>query len=187
MATDRPTIFIIFRGQYSSVFLFFADRPTDRPTNRRYLLFSAVIIVPFYCSLPTDRPPFFIIFRGHYFKLDYLNFQISDEDSSLTDEAYLSKQLEAQVCLKKNLIYKLNIAKSKYDAAVKKREEELAIAKIEAYKHWRAEEQKKLKAQDEHSKKLVKTMKDAVNTGPATSATVAVSNVLSNVDGKKKN
>lgn len=86
--------------------------------------------------------------------------------------------------LKKNLLHKFNVAKELVDAEVKKREAARAQAKIDAYNNWLAEEHEKGKAQDEHSRSLVKVLKQAVKAGPSTPVEAASSNVLANMDGK---
>lgn len=106
----------------------------------------------------------------------------AEEDSSLRDESYLSKNLEAQVGLKKNLLKKYNIAKAQFEDAQKKLEDEKALAKLEAYKNWRLEEDRKGKAQDDRGRNLVKVMLQAAKSDP-NPIEEPKCNVLGNVDG----
>lgn len=107
------------------------------------------------------------------------------EDEDLLDESYLSKQLEAQVGLKKKLVHKYNMAKDLCEIELKKRQAAKEQLKIEAYNNWRAEEIEKGRLQDEHSKNLVKIMKEAAKTAPSTNFYLALSNVIANIDGNK--
>ena len=95
----------------------------------------------------------------------------------------MAKQLEAQVGLKKNLLHKLTVAEELLDAEIKKREAVREQAKIDAYNNWLAEEQQKGKAQDDHSKNLMKILKQAVKVGPSNPVEAATANVLGNMDG----
>ena len=108
-----------------------------------------------------------------------------DADTSLRDEDYLSKQLEAQVGLKKKLIVKFENAKKANDQAQKKKAEKIAADKIEAYNAWRAAEDKRGRTQDEHGRNLVKTMLERVKSvTPKEPVTESMCYVMGNVDGK---
>ena len=105
-------------------------------------------------------------------------------NSSLNDEDYLQKQLEAQSGLKRNLVLKFEAAKVKYDAAMVAKSKKDAQDKVEAYNIWRQEEEKRGRAQDEHGKSLVKVMLDCAKTeDPPNPLNRSVANVLANVDG----
>lgn len=96
----------------------------------------------------------------------------------------MSKQVEAQVALKKKLLPKLEAAKELYETEKNNRAEAKAQAKIEAYNNWRLEEEKKGKFQDAHAKSLVKKMMDAVATKDLDLFYPAMALVLGNLDGK---
>ena len=102
----------------------------------------------------------------------------------MNDEDYLTKQLESQICLKKNLVVKLNAASASYDAAMKKKLEQDALDKVEAYNTWRLEEEKRGKAQDDHGRILVKKMMETVRAAPENKVSECMCSVLGNVDGK---
>ena len=70
---------------------------------------------------------------------------------------------------------------------VKRRRAEKEKSEIEAYNNWRAEEIEKGRLQDEHSKSLIRSLKEAVKAGPSTPVDTAVSNVLGNMDGNYNN
>lgn len=101
----------------------------------------------------------------------------------MNDKGYISKQIEAQVCLKQNLLSKFGRAKEKYEIEVKKRAELKAKAKVDAYKNWRNEETRKGKAYDEQCKNWVKTLMKAVKDTPTDPVMNALSHVVGNIDG----
>ena len=115
---------------------------------------------------------------------DQIYFNLQIEDECLRDESYLSKQLEAQVGYRKNLLLKFNVAIDRYDDEVKRREKVKEKAKINAYETWRKEEERRGKAQDDHSKCLVKMLTLAVKASPSNPVNEAMSKVLGNMDGK---
>lgn len=84
--------------------------------------------------------------------------------------------------MKKKLISKFEQAKVANDKAQKKKAEEIAEHKIEAYNAWRLSEQKKGKAQDEHGRNLVKTMLEQVKSAKEP-VKEAMCHVMGNVDG----
>ena len=107
-----------------------------------------------------------------------------DEDNSFGDEQFLSRQLEAQVGLKKNLTIKYEKAKDAYEKARKKKLQKDAADKVDAYNAWRIAEEKKGRTQDEHGKNLVKIMTDLVKAkSPREPVTESMCNVIGNVDG----
>lgn len=103
----------------------------------------------------------------------------------MADEDYVTKQLESQVGLKKNLVLKLEKAKIVYEKALKSKLDRDAADKVEAYNTWRAQEEKRGRAQDDHGKSLVKVMIDRVKAAsPREPVTESMCNVLGNSDSK---
>lgn len=116
----------------------------------------------------------------------YLIFKVNNEDSSLKDEDYLRKQLEAQTCLKNNLVLKFDKAKNKFAAAMEIKKKQDIQDKVEAYNAWREEEEMRGRAQDEHGRSLVKAMMETVKTSDSPQAVnKSMCSVLGNVDGKE--
>lgn len=120
----------------------------------------------------------------YFFFIPFL--QVDPEaDSSLGDEDYLTKQLEAQVSLKKKLVAKFDVAKNIYDKALQMKMEQQARDKVEAYNAWRIAEEQKGRAQDDHGRNLVKIMLDKAKSETSKNAvTLPMCNVMGNVDGK---
>ena len=75
-------------------------------------------------------------------------------------------------------------AKQAYDIAMVKLSEEKAEAKLAAYNNWRAEQERKGKAQDDHSRGLVKKMGEMVIRNQPGPVTESMCNVLGNMDCK---
>lgn len=90
--------------------------------------------------------------------------------------------------MKNTLLQKYDSAKKLYDMEKKKRDEMKDLAKVEAYKNWRLEEEKKGRAQDEHSKSLVKKMMDSVREAEPNPVIKSMCAVIGNLDSmcKKK-
>lgn len=79
---------------------------------------------------------------------------------------------------------KLDNAKIVYEKALKRKQDNDAEEKVEAYNSWRMAEEKKGKAQDEHARKLVKVMLEAVRSAsPPEPVTESMCNVMGNLDG----
>ena len=102
----------------------------------------------------------------------------------MADEDYVRKQLESQIGLKKNLVLKLDQAKLVYEKALKNKVEKDAADKVEAYNNWRAQEEKRGRAQDEHGRNLVKIMMDRIKSAsPRDPVAESMCNVIGNTDG----
>lgn len=106
----------------------------------------------------------------------------------MADEDFVTKQLEAQVGLKKKLVLKLENARSVYEKALQRKNEKEAEEKVEAYNSWRHAEEKKGRAQDDHAKGLVKIMIDTVKSAsPRQPVIESMCNVIGNMDGNLNN
>ena len=82
------------------------------------------------------------------------------------------------------MVLKLEGAREAYEKALKRKLDQEADEKVEAYNNWRLAEEKKGRAQDDHGKNLVKIMYEAVkSTSSHEPVTVAMSNVIGNTDG----
>ena len=101
----------------------------------------------------------------------------------MSDKGFVTKQIEAQVGLKQNLQTKFAKANEKYEAEVKKRTESKALDKVEAYKNWRSEEDRKGRAYDDQCRNWVKKLYKAVKDSPPGPVTEAMSHVVGNIDG----
>lgn len=127
---------------------------------------------------------FFCLYFLEFNRIFRVYYQVNpSEDSALNDEAFLTKQIDAQTGLKKSLVVKLEAATLAFDAALKEKKEKDARDKVDAYNNWRMQEEKKGRAQDEHGKGLVKVMLDAVKAAPPNPVNSAMCNVMGNVDG----
>ena len=111
-------------------------------------------------------------------------FQPKSDDLSMNDKSFISKQIEAQVGLKQNLFTKYNVAKEKYEVAYKKRSDMKALAKVDAYKNWKKEEERKGRVYDEQCKNWVKKMMQAVKESEPDPVIEAMTHVVGNNDGK---
>lgn len=99
------------------------------------------------------------------------------------DEAYLSKQIEAQSGLRQSLLDRLDAAQEAYDVEKKKRMDAQAVAKLDAYNNWRSEQERKGKAYDAHCRNVVKRLMSALKAEKPDQVTECIGHVLGNMDG----